>query len=79
MLPTRDLPQNKIPIQTENEGLGKNIPRKWTGRKSWGSNTYIRSNRLQNKVHKNIPKMTLYNTQGNNLSKRHKHYKHICT
>ena len=39
MLSTRDSPQNKRPTLTENEGLGKNIPSKWTGKKSWGSNT----------------------------------------
>ena len=33
MLPTRDLPQNKRPIQTESEGLERNIPIKWTGKK----------------------------------------------
>ena len=33
MLPTRDPPQNKRPKQTESEGLEKNIPRKWTGKK----------------------------------------------
>ena len=33
MLPTRDPPQNKIPTQTESEGLETNIPRKWTGKK----------------------------------------------
>ena len=39
MLPKRNPPQNKRPTQTESEGLGKNIPSKWTGKKSWGSNT----------------------------------------
>ena len=33
MLPTRDPPQNKRPTQTESEGLEKNIPSKWTGKK----------------------------------------------
>ena len=34
MLPTSDLPQNKRHIQTESEGLEKNIPSKWTGKKA---------------------------------------------
>ena len=29
MLPTRDPPQNKGHTQTESEGLGKDISRKW--------------------------------------------------
>ena len=62
MLPTRDPPQNKRPTQTESEGLEKNIPRKWTGEKSWGSNTYMRQNRLQNKSHKKKHRRTLHNT-----------------
>ena len=33
MLPTRDPPQNKRPTQTESEGMEKNIPSKWTGKK----------------------------------------------
>ena len=45
MLPIRDPPQNKThlrarPTQTENEGLETNIPSKWTGKKSRGSNTH---------------------------------------
>ena len=32
MRPTRDPPQNKIPIQTESEGLETNVPSKWTGK-----------------------------------------------
>ena len=47
MLPTGDPPQNKRPTQTEREGLETNIPSKWTGKKSWGSNTHVRENRLQ--------------------------------
>ena len=47
LLPTKDPPQNKRPTQTEREGLETNIPSKWTGKKSWGSNTHVRENRLQ--------------------------------
>ena len=48
-------------------------------KKSWGSNTYIRQNRFQNKGHKKRHRRTLHNTQGKNPSRRHKHCKHICT
>ena len=44
--------RNKRPTQTEGEGLEKNIPSKWTGKKRQGSNTYIRQNRFQNKAPK---------------------------
>ena len=50
MLPTRDPPQNKRPTQTESERLKKNIPSKWTGKRSWGSNTCIKQNRLQKAI-----------------------------
>ena len=46
MLPTRDPPQNETPTETERKGLRKNIPSKWTGKKSQGSNIHIRQNRL---------------------------------
>ena len=58
ILPTREPPQKKTPTQTESEGLETNIPSKWTGIKSWGSNTYINQNRLQNKGHKDTQKDT---------------------
>ena len=48
-------------------------------KKSWGSNTYIRQNRLQNKAHEKRHRRTLHNTQGKNRLRRHKHYIHICT
>ena len=34
MLPTRDPPQDKRPTHTESEGLEKNFPSKWTGKKA---------------------------------------------
>ena len=79
MLPTRDPPQNKRPTQTESKGLKKNIPSKWTGKKSQGSNTHIGQNRLQKKCHKKRPRRSLHNTQGKNPSRRHKHCEYICT
>ena len=49
MLPIRDPPQDKRPTQTESEGLETLFPSKRTGKKSRGSNTHIRQNRLQKK------------------------------
>ena len=42
MLSIRDPPQNEGHIQTESEGLGKDISRKWRPKESRGSNTHIR-------------------------------------
>ena len=75
MLPIRDPPQNKRPTQTESEGLETNIPSKQTGKESWGSNTHIRQNRLQRKIHKKRPRRSLHNTQRKNPPRRH----YICT
>ena len=72
-LRTKDL------TQTESEGLETNFPSKWTGKKSRGSNTHIRQNRLPKKGHKERPRMTLHNTQRKNPPRRHKHCKYICT
>ena len=44
MLPTRDPPQDKRLTQTESEGLEKNIPRKWTGKK--GGVSILVSNKI---------------------------------
>ena len=33
MLPTRDIPQDRRPTQTESKGLETNFPSKWTGKK----------------------------------------------
>ena len=52
MLPTTDPPQDRRPKQTESEGLETNFPRKWSGKKGWGSNTHIRKYRLPKKDHK---------------------------
>ena len=78
MLPTRDTSQDKKPTQTESEGLERNFPSKWTGKKSRSSNTHNRLNRLQKKGHKKRPRRSLHNTQGKNPSRRHKHCKYIC-
>ena len=42
MLSTRDPPQNRGHIQTESEGLEKDISRKWRPKESRSSNTHIR-------------------------------------
>ena len=62
MLSTRDPPQNKRFTQAESKGMEIIIPCKYTRKKSWGSNTYIRQNRLQNKSHKRGQKKALHNT-----------------
>ena len=41
-LSTRDPPQNKGHIQTESEGLEKDISHKWRPKESRSSNTHIR-------------------------------------
>ena len=57
----------------------KNIPSKWIGKRSWGSNTRIRQNRLQKKSHKKGPVRSPHNSQRKNPPRRHKHCKYICT
>ena len=42
MLPTKDPPQNKGHIQTESEGLEKDIPCKQRPKESKSNNTHIR-------------------------------------
>ena len=66
-------------LQTESEGLETNIQSKWTGKKSRGSNTYIRQDTLQKKGHKERPIRSLHNTQRKNPPRRYKHCKYICT
>ena len=48
-------------------------------KESWGSNAYIRQNRLPNKVHKKRPRRSLHNTQRKNPPRRHKYCKYICS
>ena len=80
MLPTKDLPQDKGPTQTESEGLETNFPSKQTGtKKSRGSNTHIRQNRLPKKGPKERPRRSLHNTQRKHPLRRHKHCKYICS
>ena len=55
MLPTRHPPQDIRPTQTESERLETNFPSEWTGKRSRGSNTHIRQNRLQKRAIKRDP------------------------
>ena len=48
-------------------------------KKSRGSNTHIRQNRLPKKGHKERPRWSLHNPQRKNPPRRHKHCKYICT
>ena len=77
MLSTRDTCQEKRPTQTKSEGLETNSLSKQTGKKSRGSNTHIRQNRLQKKGHKERPRRSVHNTQRKNPPRRHKHCKYI--
>ena len=69
MLPTRDPSQDKRLTQTESEGLETNFPSKRTGKKSRGSNSHIRQNRLQKKGHKERPRRSFHNAQRKNHQK----------
>ena len=71
MLPTRDPSHDKRLKQTESEGLETNFPSKRTGKKSRGSNTHIRQNRLPKKGHKERHGRSLHNTQRKNPPRRH--------
>ena len=48
-------------------------------KKSRGSNTHIRQNRLPKKGHKERPRRSLHNTKRKNPPRRHKHCQYICT
>ena len=46
MLSTRDTLQTLGHIQTESEGMEKDIPCKWKSKESWSNNSHIRQNRV---------------------------------
>ena len=46
MLSTRDPLQTKGHIQTESEGMEKDIPCRWKSKESWKNNSHIRKNTL---------------------------------
>ena len=72
-LRTKDL--HRLKVKGWNK-YSKQMDRK---KKSWGSNTPIRQDRLQKKGHKKRPRRSLHNTQRKNPPRRHKHCKYICT
>ena len=72
-LTTKDLHRLKV------KGWKQIFPSKWRGKKSRGSHTHIRQNRLQKQGHKEGPRWSHHNTQRKNPPRRHKHCKHICT
>ena len=57
------LPQNKGHIQTESEGMEKDISCKWRPKESRSSNTHIRENRLWNKGCEKRQRRALHNDQ----------------
>ena len=63
MLSTRDPLQNKGHIQTESEGLEKDISCKWRPKESKNSNTDIKWNRHWNKGSEKRQRRTLHNDQ----------------
>ena len=80
MLPTRDLPQDRRPTQTESDGLETNFPSKCTGKKKKGWVAIQISDKIDlKKSHKERLRRSLHNSQGKTPSRRHKHCKHICT
>ena len=52
VLPIKDPFQIKRHTQTENKEMGKDISCKWKWKKSWGKNTCIRQNKLQQEAKK---------------------------
>ena len=62
------------------KGLKKILQANGQEKKSWGRSffqKYIRQSRLENKVHKKIPRRTLHKTQGKIPMRTHKHCKYI--
>ena len=75
MLPTRDLPQEKRPTQTEDKFY------KHTDRKKKAGVAILISDKIhfKKKGHKERPRRSLHNTQRKNPPRRRKHCKYICT
>ena len=78
MLPTRDPPQNKRPIQTESEGLETNVPSKWTGKTKPNKMDRV-AILISDKIDFKKKAIKRHRRTPYNTSRRHKHYKHICT
>ena len=71
ILSIRDPAQNKGHIQTESEGLEKNISCKRRPKKSRSCNTHIRKSRLSNKGCEKRQRRTLHNDQRINPRRRY--------
>ena len=71
-LRTKDLHRQKVRIRNK-------FSQQMDSKKSTGSNTHIRQNRLQKKGNKETPRRSLQNTQRKNPPRRHKHCKYTCT
>ena len=76
---TRDPLETWGHIQTESEGIEKDIPCKWKSKESWSSNSHIRQNRLSNKNYYKRQRRTLHNDQGINPRRRYNNCKYLCT
>ena len=59
----------------KSKGIEKDISCKWKGKACWGSNTYIRQNRPQNKGYIKKKRRKLHNDKGVNLTKVY----NLCT
>ena len=77
MLSTRDPPQNKRHIQTESEGMEKDISCKCKRKENWDI-SYIRQNRFQNKDHIKRQR-ALHNDKGVNPTTGYNICKYLCT
>ena len=73
--PTSDLGH----IQTESEGMEKDISCKWKSKEGCSSKSLIRQNRLLNKDYYKRQTRTLYNDQGINPRGRYNNCKYLCT
>ena len=80
MLYTRNPPQNKGHIQTESEGLGKDISHNWRPKKKKAGVAILISDKIDFKT-KAVKRQrrSLHNDQRINPRRRYNNYKYICT
>ena len=78
MLSTRDPLQTEGHIQTENEGMEKDIPCKWKSKEIWSNNSHIRQNRVKKKEYYKRQRRTLHNDQGINPRRRYNNCKYFA-
>ena len=79
MLSTRDPPQNKGHIQTESEGLEKDISLKWRPKKKKTGIARPISDKIDFKGCEKRQRRTLHNDQRINARRRYNNYKSILT